>query len=186
MMKKYNIIEVLNSEVGTQFKDEIGVLWVVITKHNSKYLVANDSYTTLNLNSTVLNMKFEKVDEVNWNKVPRGTRIQVRDCDGQKWKNGYFISYLGDIEKYPFKISFMADDDFVGFNLEESPAYYKKCRLYPTNDNYKNVLIMEDLLNKLGINIRQQSGEYKSFNKILQEVANKWDGVINKEGLKNE
>lgn len=139
MMKKYNIIEVLNSEVGTQFKDEIGVLWVVITKHNSKYLVANDGYTTLNLNSTVLNMKFEKVD-----------------------------------------------DDFVGFNLEESPAYYKKCRLYPTNDNYKNVLIMEDLLNKLGINIRQQSGEYKSFNKILQEVANKWDGVINKEGLKNE
>ena len=63
-MKKYNIIEVLNSEVGTQFKDEIGVLWVVITKHNSKYLVANDGYTTLNLNSTVLNMKFKKVIKV--------------------------------------------------------------------------------------------------------------------------
>lgn len=64
MMKKYNIIEVLNSEVGAQFKDECGVMWTVITKNNYKYLVANDDYTTLNLNSVVINMKFEKVIKV--------------------------------------------------------------------------------------------------------------------------
>ncbi|MFQ9545337.1 MAG: hypothetical protein ACLR02_09995 [Clostridium sp.] len=64
MMKKYNIIEVLNSAIGTQFKDECGVMWAVITKNNYKYLVANDDYTTLKLNSAVINMKFEKVIKV--------------------------------------------------------------------------------------------------------------------------
>ena len=45
---------------------------------------------------------WERKREIDWNKVPQFTRVQVRDGDGARWRNSYFINHYEGAE-FPYK-----------------------------------------------------------------------------------
>lgn len=42
----------------------------------------------------------KEVTKIDWNKVPKWTKVQVRDCSSEEWKNEYFLSYNKDTSQY--------------------------------------------------------------------------------------
>lgn len=65
--------------------------------------------------------------EIDWNNVPKYTKVQVRDDETGKWYNRYFIDYE-EGEEYPFVCSSYKEDEFT--NAMPSGMTYKYCRLY--------------------------------------------------------
>ena len=45
---------------------------------------------------------WERKKEIDWNKVPQFTRVKVRDSDGARWRNSYFIRHY-EGEKFPYR-----------------------------------------------------------------------------------
>lgn len=66
-------------------------------------------------------------EEIDWNNVPKYTKVQVRDDETDKWKNRYFIKYIKE-DKEPFYCSLCKKDEFTNFISTKIP--YKHCRLY--------------------------------------------------------
>lgn len=82
--------------------------------------------------NTVLDIEFVEIEkEIDWTKVPRGTKVQVRDSENQEWKNAYFSKTLNSKEvDYPFKASFINDDEFTELNLDNTSWNYKYCKIH--------------------------------------------------------
>lgn len=88
---------------------------------------SNISYNIL------LDTTFEEIKrEIDWSKVPRGTKVQVKDREGGKWVNKYFIKYESSKEEYLFQVNKWQDDDYTGFNMEQYSNFYKYCRIHPS------------------------------------------------------
>lgn len=74
---------------------------------------------------------FEEIErEIDWTKVPRGTKVQVKDREGGKWENSYFIKYESSKEEYSFQANEWQDDDYTRFNMEKYSDFYKYCRIH--------------------------------------------------------
>lgn len=59
--------------------------------------------------------------------------MQVRDSENQEWKNAYFSKTLNSKEvevDYPFKASFINDDEFTELNLDNTSWNYKYCKIH--------------------------------------------------------
>lgn len=69
-------------------------------------------------------------EEINWSKVPRGTKVQVKDNCDSEWGNSYFIKYESSKEEYPFQVNKWQDDDYTGFKMEQYSDFYKYCRIH--------------------------------------------------------
>lgn len=87
---------------------------------------------------------FDEIErEIDWSKVPRGTKVQVKDREGGEWENSYFIKYESSKEKYPFQVNEWQDDDYTGFKMEQYSDFYKYCRIHESveipDDWYKEV-----------------------------------------------
>lgn len=82
--------------------------------------------------NTVLDIEFIEIEkEIDWTKIPRGTKVQVRDSENQEWKNAYFSKSLNSKEvDYPFKASFINDDEFTELNLDNTSWNYKYCKIH--------------------------------------------------------
>ena len=108
------------------FIDEQGNLYCTNYTKDKRYSL--ESILTYN---EVKNGYFiEAKREIDWTKVPRGTKVQVRDYENEKWRNGYFYKYKEGSD-FPFKITeFKEDDSFVGIKLEDSYVSWEQCRLY--------------------------------------------------------
>lgn len=79
----------------------------------------------------IFNTTFEEFKrEIDWSKVPRGTKVQVKDREGGKWENSYFIKYESSKEEYPFQVNEWQDDDYTGFKMEQYSDFYKYCRIH--------------------------------------------------------
>lgn len=39
---------------------------------------------------------WERKQEIDWTKVPRGTMIKIKDCKNEEWEERELIAYLGD------------------------------------------------------------------------------------------
>lgn len=66
--------------------------------------------------------------EIDWNKVPKFTRVQVRDKDDREWKNRRFIKYTKDSE-CPYKTT-TCDE----FTFEHSYIGWKQIRIYDKSE----------------------------------------------------
>lgn len=71
---------------------------------------------------------WEREREIDWSKVPKWTKVQVRDCDFEDWKNRYFIGYREDMHKY----SVAPHDEFTYNEGDESE--WKKIKIYDESD----------------------------------------------------
>ena len=84
------------------------------------------------LYNQVVNGYFVEIEkEIDWTKVPRGTKVQVRDSENQEWSNAYFSKILKSKNTdYPFRASSINDDEFTKLNLDDTSWSYKCCRIH--------------------------------------------------------
>lgn len=95
---------------------------------------AKDSFFKSNLfYNEVINGCFVEIKrEIDWSKVPRGTKVQVRNGTNQKWENAYFVSYSGNVFPLSFESSPIKDDEFTEFKAERISALFSCCRIHPS------------------------------------------------------
>ena len=78
--------------------------------------------------------------EIDWSKVPRGTKVQVKYCEDRKWENRYFVKCKLNT-KCPFEVSEIKDDDFTKLKMEHMSSIWECCRIHPSveipNEWYK-------------------------------------------------
>lgn len=84
-------------------------------------------------NELINDVTFEEIKrEIDWTKVPRGTKVQIREGAWDIiWHNRYFIKYEKDYEKC-FCTGIYLDDIFMDRKIEDSLQTYKYCRIYPS------------------------------------------------------
>ena len=79
-------------------------------------------------------VRYEEKKEIDWSKVPRGTKVQVRDFDGDFWYNRYYYGFDKDSE-YPYCTTKRIDDDeFTGETAKNTLTGYQKIRIYDSAD----------------------------------------------------
>lgn len=79
-----------------------------------------------------LNLIWERQIEIDWSKVPKWTKVQVKDCEGEEYKNRYFFRYEKD-ENYPFRVLMLKDDEFTGYEHNKSDEeIFELCRIHPS------------------------------------------------------
>lgn len=80
-------------------------------------------------------IRYEEKKEIDWSKVPRGTKVQVRDFDdGDFWYNRYYYGFDKDSE-YPYCTTKRIDDDeFTGETAKSTLTGYQKIRIYDSAD----------------------------------------------------
>lgn len=89
----------------------------------------------------VINMDFTEIKrELDWNKVPSWTKVQVRDEDTREWQNVYYLG-LSELRTFPYLITFY--DKFTFNDEYASGLSYKQIRLHesvtPQADWYKEI-----------------------------------------------
>lgn len=77
--------------------------------------------------TTALKLIWERPREIDWSKVPFGTKVIVSDClDNLNETDGFeymFISYEPKLKEFPF---------IVALNHNEKVTSYKHCMIYPS------------------------------------------------------
>lgn len=49
---------------------------------------------------------------IDWNRIPKGTKVQVRNSVVKEWEDRYFYKYNEENKNFPFEVSQHLDDDF--------------------------------------------------------------------------
>lgn len=134
-MKKYNIIEVLNSEIGTRFKTKDKnkeYVFRVCEVTKQKVIFFEKERTLVTATDWICNLEFEKIEEneIDWHKVRKGTKVQVRDYTNQEWKNAYFVSYSENVFPFSFESSPVRDDEFTESKAEGFSKFSKYCKIH--------------------------------------------------------
>ena len=76
---------------------------------------------------------FDEIErEIDWTKVPRGTKVQVRDNAKEEWVNKYFIEFNSRKEDFPFFASPCLDDNFSDYKMENNGYEWIYCRIHPS------------------------------------------------------
>lgn len=122
------------TEVLVKFDDNCTLkLYVKKDSCDSYYLV--DYYDDEAGNSifTDSTLKFYiKEREIDWSKVPKYTKVNVRDTDIEDWKNRYFL-YVDNSDDYKYITTLSnTKDDFTGMSPENCcglTAHYAQIRL---------------------------------------------------------
>ena len=142
-MKEYCGWELLRDLVKGKFKE--GDEFVYYVDNIKNYLKVSTNMfgdfilikqnESVSVNSSLLSKstrKFIKIEkDIDWSKIPRGTKVQYKDYEEYEWYNGYFIekNYNKD---YKFEISKLKEDDsFSGLTMEDCYDCYKYCRIHP-------------------------------------------------------
>lgn len=73
---------------------------------------------------------WERKKEIDWTKVPRFTKVQVKDAENEKWRNRYFVGLEPDMT-YPYKATVCDKFTFVE---GRNNALWKYIRLYDESD----------------------------------------------------
>ena len=74
---------------------------------------------------------FDEIERgIDWSKVPRGTKVQVRDDEEAEWLNRYFIKFDCKDRNYSFCTSVFPDDEFTGIEMKKYAMRWKYCRIH--------------------------------------------------------
>lgn len=77
-----------------------------------------------------LKLIWERPREIDWSKLPRWIKVQVKDYPEEPWRNAYFIRLDDSNGDYPYKITFCDTFTFI----ENSICGYKQCRIHPEQE----------------------------------------------------
>lgn len=76
---------------------------------------------------------FEEIKrEIDWTKVPRGTKVQVRDDKERQWRNRYFVKLEVLDGYFPFIANVHLDDNYTGYKMETEAIDWQYCRIHPS------------------------------------------------------
>ena len=79
-------------------------------------------------------IRYEEKKEIDWSKVPRGTKVQVKDFDTYFWYNRYYYG-IHKGGKYPYCTTKRIDDDeFTGDSAKNTLTSYQEIRIYDPAD----------------------------------------------------
>lgn len=84
----------------------------------------------LSYNNAISGYFTELKREIDWTKVPRGTKIQVKDEDDEEWVNKYLISFNNEYFNLPYYVSRILDNDYVGDVMEDAGSHWGQCRIH--------------------------------------------------------
>lgn len=130
MKLKINDLEVGKVYKGF-FKDKKQEGIYKINNDNKLFWNYKDGWQESNIHYNLVTntyFHFEEIKrEINWDKVPRGTKVQVRDFNNTKWGDAYFIYF----RKNSYRVSNYLDDDYTGFVMENKSSYWEQCRIHP-------------------------------------------------------
>ena len=101
---------------------------------NNYYLVDFNNDETGNSILTDSSFKFcIREREIDWDKVPKYTKVNVRDIDSEEWKNRYFLYVDENYDKFTkYVTSLSTKDYFTGMNPDGYwglTAHYTQIRL---------------------------------------------------------
>lgn len=88
--------------------------------------------SALTYNDVKNNYFVEIKKKIDWTKVPRGTKVQVRNKEEGLWKNKYFVKFEAIDGYYPFITSIHLDNDFTNYKMEIDACEWQYCRIHPT------------------------------------------------------
>ena len=113
-------------------KEKQFICYTINSKSYLKQLKVNYWNKSSKKEYEMFNIVNNQLKYINWLKVPRGTKVQVRDNDKEAWKNMYFVRY-SPFEEYKFLVSNIQDDEFTNTNMGDCDycSQYKYCRIYP-------------------------------------------------------
>lgn len=77
-----------------------------------------------------LKLIWERPREIDWSKLPRWIKVQVKDYPEEPWHNAYFIGLDDSNEDYPYKATFCDAFTFI----ENSICGYIQCRIHPEQE----------------------------------------------------
>lgn len=123
------------TEVLVKFNDgDILKLYVEKDLCGNYYLVDFNNDEAGNSIFTDLSLKFcIREREIDWDKVPKYTKVNVRDTDYEEWKNRYFLYVDENYDGYKYVTSLSNTKDyFTGMNPEDCRglnAHYIQIRL---------------------------------------------------------
>lgn len=142
--KTYKAWELKEGKIYKRVWDDTSLYRVtkegVLEEYNERLDTWYNNYLQYN---AILNWLFYEVNkEIDWSKIPKGTKVQVRDKEEDKWENRYFISFNLKNKELPYKTSSCLDDNFSGYEMQYSSSSYKYCRIHPSvtipNEWYKD------------------------------------------------
>ena len=145
-MKKLKINELEEGKIYTfTFGDNLECTNVHRIKNNRlqvKFTLGWDD-SILSYNNATAGYFTEIQREIDWSKVPRGTKVQVSLTENGDWFNRYFIDTGKEDGEYTFVTSLALDDDFTSYEMEDFSDGWEYCRIHPSieipNEWYKEV-----------------------------------------------
>ena len=119
---RYDLLNNLNSDLTSEYGEKFDI--VEIYKERKSYkLIPNFWFEGIKNEVPI----WKREDEVDWTKIPKWTKVQVRDDEEEEWKNAYFLSFDKKSSEFQFEISF--NDEFISEDVLISRVY-NQCRLY--------------------------------------------------------
>lgn len=68
--------------------------------------------------------------ELDWSKIPKGTKVQVRSGEEFEWINAYFVEFKIQDGYFPFIAGPHLDDNFTNCKMEEDSSDWQCCRIH--------------------------------------------------------
>lgn len=122
--KIYYRIDTQGRRIGCEYRINNGMLESNITGSWTECLVRYSEIAQ----SDFIEIVPKKEKEIDWTKVPKGTKVQVRDYKDEEWVNRYFNYY--DTYSRHSLVGMCLDDNFTGYEM--SKTWYQKCRIHPS------------------------------------------------------
>lgn len=133
-MEKVKIQDLEKGKIYKAIRENVELDGIFRINNANKLMIKDDTrWVQIEVSyNTVLDIEFVEIEkEIDWTKVPRGTKVQVRDSENQEWSNAYFSKILKSKNTdYPFRASFINDDEFTKLNLDDTSWGYKCCRIH--------------------------------------------------------
>lgn len=87
-----------------------------------------DIFTDIYSIKELLECEFTEIErEIDWTKIPKWTKVNVRDYEDEQWRNSYLLEYDNEVEG-EFKFHCTSDSEFT-YKSFENNEWYINCRI---------------------------------------------------------
>ena len=133
-----NKLKINNLEEGKFYKfinaNDIESECIYVIKNSLLYFIQDNYELVSEITYNDIVLGYFKELQIDWSKVPRGTKVQVRDNEKGNWRNAYFSKLIKENEEYSFRASAVKDDEFTNLKMDDNEWGYKYCRIYSSKE----------------------------------------------------